>query len=246
VGERAVAPGPDVVLGVEGLSSGYGEVQVVWGVTFEVRQGEVVAFVGSNGAGKSTTLKAIAGLLPSLGGRISLLGAPIETAAYDERVRRGIALVPEGRGLFPGLTVEENLRMGAYLRRDRAEIAVGLAQVYDFFPRLKERCRQLAGTLSGGEQQMCAIGRGLMSRPRVLMIDELSLGLAPVIVDALIEILQRVRAEGVEILLVEQDVATALSLADRAYVLEVGRVVLEGRSRELLENPRVQRAYLGV
>ena len=244
--ELRESPIRDPVLRVERLCGGYGEVQVIWDVGFEVRAGEIVAFVGSNGAGKSTTLKVVAGVLPSSAAKVTLLGESVESLRYDERVRRGLALIPEGRGLFQGLTVEENLTMGAYLRRDRQAIAADLAKVYSFFPRLKERRRQLAGTLSGGEQQMCAISRGLMSRPRVLMIDELSLGLAPVVVDALIDILRQIRAGGVEILLVEQDVTTALSLADRGYVFEVGRVILEGTSKELLDTPRVQRAYLGV
>ena len=234
------------VLDVDGLTGGYSEVQVIWDISFAVCPAEIVAFVGSNGAGKTTTLKTVAGLLAPVSGQIRLLGTPVDELAYHERVRQGIALIPEGRGLFPGLTVEENLRMGAYLRRRRAEIDQNLERVYAFFPRLKERRGQLAGTLSGGEQQMCAIGRGLMSRPRILMIDELSLGLAPIVVDTLIDILRQIRAEGVELLVVEQDVSTALSLADRAYVLEVGRVVLEGKSKELLENPRIQRAYLGL
>jgi branched-chain amino acid transport system ATP-binding protein len=239
-------PASVAVLRVEFLTGGYGDVQVIWNITFEVNPGEIVAFVGSNGAGKTTTLKTVAGLLAPSNGQIHLLGTAVHELAYHERVRRGIALIPEGRGLFQGLTVEENLRMGAYLRTRRVEIRQDLERVYAFFPRLRERRGQLAGTLSGGEQQMCAIGRGLMSRPRILLIDELSLGLAPVIVDTLIDILRQIRAEGVEILLVEQDVSTALSLADRGYVLEVGHVVLEGKSKELLESPRVQQAYLGL
>jgi ABC-type branched-subunit amino acid transport system ATPase component len=236
----------DVVLAVEGLSAGYGDVQVIWDVSFEVRRGEIVAFVGSNGAGKSTTLKTVVGVVPVMSGELALLGAPITTWPYYRRVAGGISLVSEGRALFAGLTIEENLRMGAYLRRDAATIRRDLDRVYEFFPRLAERRRQLAGTLSGGEQQMCAIGRGLMSRPRVLMIDELSLGLAPVVVDVLVHIVRRIRAEGVAVLLVEQDIATALSLADRGYVLDVGRIVLQGSSAQLLSDPQVRRAYLGV
>jgi branched-chain amino acid transport system ATP-binding protein len=236
----------EAVLRVEGLSAGYGDVQVVWDVSFEIRRGEIVAFVGSNGAGKSTTLKAIAGVVPAMAGRLTLLGAPFAEWPYYRRVAAGISLVAEGRALFAGLTIEENLRMGAYLRRDPVAIAADLARVYEFFPRLAERRTQLAGTLSGGEQQMCAIGRGLMSRPRVLMIDELSLGLAPVVVDGLVDIVRKIRGEGVEILLVEQDVATALTLADRGYVLDVGRVVLEGPAARLLADPDVKRAYLGL
>jgi branched-chain amino acid transport system ATP-binding protein len=236
----------DVVLAVEGLCAGYGDVQVVWDATFEVRQGEIVAFIGSNGAGKSTTLRTVAGVVPAMKGQLALLGTPVTAWPYYRRVAAGLSLVSEGRALFTGLTIEENLRMGAYLRRDAAAIRADLDRVYEFFPRLAERSQQLAGTLSGGEQQMCAIGRGLMSRPRVLMIDELSLGLAPVIVDALVDIVRKIRAEGVAILLVEQDIATALSLADRGYVLDVGRIVLQGTSAQLLSDSQVKRAYLGI
>ncbi len=234
------------VLSVDRLSSGYDDVPVLWDVSFEVRPGEIIALVGANGAGKSTALKAIAGLLAPTKGRIQLCGRAIEHSPYYDRVARGLSLIPEGRGMFQGLSVEENLRMGAYLQHDRRAMASDLERVYTFFPKLRERRHQLAGTLSGGEQQMCAIGRGLMSRPRLLMIDELSLGLAPIIVDTLVDILREIRAGGLEILLVEQDLNTALSLADRGYVLEVGRIVLEGRGKDLLDNPQVQRAYLGM
>jgi branched-chain amino acid transport system ATP-binding protein len=237
---------PDCVLRVDGLSSGYDDVPVLWDVSLEVRPGEIIALVGANGAGKSTMLKAIAGLIATTNGGIRLCGNSIEARPYYERVAGGLSLIPEGRGMFQGLSVEENLRMGAYLQRDRRAVGSDLDRVYAFFPKLRDRRRQLAGTLSGGEQQMCAIGRGLMSRPRLLMIDELSLGLAPVIVDSLVDILREIRTDGLEMLLVEQDLNTALGLADRGYVLEVGRVVLEGRSKDLLDNPKVQRAYLGM
>jgi branched-chain amino acid transport system ATP-binding protein len=231
---------------VDGLAARYGEMPVLWGISLHVSPGEMVALVGANGAGKSTTLKVIAGLHPMVSGEVRFLGRPTGEMPYYERVQAGMSLVPEGRGLFPGLTVSENLRIGAYVRWSTPGVDADLERMYGLFPRLRERRTQLAGTLSGGEQQMCAIARGLMARPRLLMIDELSLGLAPVAVDALLESLRSIVADGVAILLVEQDVGTALDVASRGYVLELGSIVMEGTAKALLENPKVQKAYLGL
>ncbi len=232
------------MLSVEGLEAGYGDVQVLWGVSLRVERGEVVALLGSNGAGKTTTLRAISGLLRPTSGRITFDGVDITGKPAHEIVRLGVSMVPEGRRLFPKMTVYENLRMGAYLVggdvRDRLEM------VYSLFPILRERRDQLAGTLSGGEQQMLAIGRGLMSSPRLLMLDEPSLGLAPKIVQEVLRAVQQIREEGVTVLLVEQNVQQALSIADRGYVIETGRIVLEGTGGELLENEHVKTAYLGL
>jgi len=232
------------MLSVEGLEAGYGDVQVLWGVSLRVERGEVVALLGSNGAGKTTTLRAISGLLRPTSGRITFDGVDITGKPAHEIVRLGVSMVPEGRRLFPKMTVYENLRMGAYLVggdvRDRFEM------VYSLFPILRERRDQLAGTLSGGEQQMLAIGRGLMSSPRLLMLDEPSLGLAPKIVHEVLRAVQQIREEGVTVLLVEQNVQQALSIADRGYVIETGRIVLEGTGGELLENEHVKTAYLGL
>ena len=234
------------VLAVDALHSGYGGVQVLWDVNLEVRRGEVVALVGSNGAGKTTLLSTISGLLRPRAGRIVFDGQPIAGVDARRIVELGIAHVPEGRRLFSALTVRDNLLMGAYRRKDRDQVAADLEHVLSLFPRLKERLTTLGGSLSGGEQQMVAIGRGLMSRPRLLMIDELSLGLAPVIIERLVEILERVNREGTTVLIVEQDVLTALEQASRGYVLETGQVTLAGPARDLLADERVKRAYLGL
>ncbi len=233
------------MLKVHEVSAGYGEVQVLWGVDLEVKRGEIVTLVGSNGAGKTTLLKALSGLILPTSGEILFEDHPVTSSPPDERVRLGIAHVPEGRRLFAGMTVEENLRLGAYLRRDE-EVSLDLERVFRLFPELKARRRSLAGTLSGGEQQMCALGRALMSRPKLLLIDELSLGLAPVVVDRLLEAIHRIRAGGTTLLIVEQDVQTALEHADRAYVLENGKIVLEGEAADLLDDARVRSAYLGL
>jgi len=233
------------MLKVHELSAGYGEVQVLWGVDLEVKRGEIVTLVGSNGAGKTTLLKALSGLILPTSGEILFEDHSVTSSPPDERVRLGIAHVPEGRRLFAGMTVEENLRIGAYLRRDK-EVSLDLERVFRLFPELKARRRSLAGTLSGGEQQMCALGRALMSRPKLLLIDELSLGLAPVVVDRLLEAIHRIRAGGTTLLIVEQDVQTALEHADRAYVLENGRIVLEGEAGDLLDDARIRNAYLGL
>ena len=230
------------MLEVRGLEAGYGPVQVLWEVELDVGEGEIVALVGSNGAGKTTLLRAISGLISPTGGELRFDGRSLVRLPPEQIVELGIAHVPEGRRLFPGLTVRENLLAGAYASRGVADIdrAVGL------FPRLGERLTQVAGSLSGGEQQMCAIARGLMSRPKLLMIDELSLGLAPKLVEDILERLEAVAEEGTALLVVEQDVDAALRIAARGYVLENGRIVASGPSRELLEDPRVREAYLGV
>jgi branched-chain amino acid transport system ATP-binding protein len=230
------------MLHVERLSAGYGPVQVLWDVDLEVGEREIVALVGSNGAGKTTLLRAISGLIRPSGGEVRFEDQPLRGLRPEQIVARGIAHVPEGRHLFQGLTVRENLMAGAYARRDGAE----LDEVLELFPRLGERMSQVAGSLSGGEQQMCAIARGLMSRPKLLMIDELSLGLAPKLVDQIIDRLEVVAEGGTALLVVEQDVDAALRISTRGYVLETGRIAASGSSAELSEDPRVREAYLGV
>ncbi len=231
------------LLRLASVEAGYRDLVAVREVSLEVRASEVVALIGGNGAGKTTTLRAITGLLPLRGGRVELEGERIDGRTPSEVVARGIAHVPEGRQLFPTMSVRENLELGA---RDRAARPRRLEQVYALFPRLRERERQLAGTLSGGEQQMCAIGRGLMARPRLLLLDEPSLGLAPVTVRLIFENLKAINDAGTTILLVEQNVARALALAHRAYVIENGRIVLEGPREALQQNPHVKQAYLGL
>jgi branched-chain amino acid transport system ATP-binding protein len=230
------------MLRVEGLSAGYGSVEVLWEVELEVGEDEIVALVGSNGAGKTTLLRAVSGLIPASAGEVRFADEPISGLRPEQIVTRGVAHVPEGRHLFQGLTVRENLLAGGYALRGGAE----LERAVELFPRLGERLGQLAGSLSGGEQQMCAIARGLMSRPKLLMIDELSLGLAPKLVDQIFEQLEAVAAEGTALLVVEQDVDAALRIAQRGYVLETGRIAGSGSSEELLEDPCVREAYLGV
>jgi ABC-type branched-subunit amino acid transport system ATPase component len=233
------------LLRVAGLVAGYGAGPVVQGVDLEVRSGEIVALVGANGAGKSTLLGVLSGLVAPRSGSFSLRGRELAGARPEAIVRAGIVHVPQGRRLFADLTVRKNLLLGAYLRRD-AEVNADLERVTRLFPELSDKLHRVAGTLSGGEQQMVAIGRGLMSRPKLLMLDELSLGLAPVVVDRLLAAIREVNAGGVAMLLVEQDVAIALETAHRGYVLETGRVALSGAAGELMENPEVRRAYLGV
>ena len=232
-------------LTVDGLSAAYGDTQVLWDVSIAVAPGEVVALIGSNGAGKSTFLGAISGLVDVRGGSVRFGSADITGLKPDRVVTAGVIQVPQGRRLFSSLTVEENLLMGAYLRHDN-EVHADVERILKLLPRIRERYDFLAGKLSGGEQQQVAIARALMARPKILLIDEMSLGLAPVLVDQLLEILQEIRAQGVSILMVEQDVQTALEFSERAYVLETGRITLQGPSEQLLDDPQVKKAYLGV
>jgi branched-chain amino acid transport system ATP-binding protein len=234
------------VLQVRSIAVRYGRVPAVHDVSLAVGPSQIVAVVGANGAGKSTTLRAIAGLNRIAAGEILLDGKPVHGIPAHRRVKLGLALVPEGRHLFPKLSVERNLELGAYTRGDRREVAESLARIYETFPVLKERRAQLAGTLSGGEQQMVAIGRGLMSRPRLLMLDEPSWGLAPRLVDRIFETVALVRSQGVSVLLVEQNVQRALAVAEHAYVIQTGRTVAEGPGAELLGSELVRRAYLGL
>ena len=234
------------LLSVQDLSAGYGAVPVLKRVSMQVQRAEMVALVGSNGAGKTTLLRVLSGLLHGTSGQVRFQGQDISRLKPDRIFGLGLVQVPEGRQLFGRMTVKDNLLMGAYRRHDKPAIRHDLDHVYTLFPRLAERRRQLAGSMSGGEQQMCAMARALMAAPVLMMIDEMSLGLAPVIVQQLMEILAEIRKAGVTVLLVEQDVQVALSGADRAYVLETGEVVLSGTARELIDDPAVQRAYLGV
>ncbi len=230
---------------LENIEAAYGDVQVLWGVSIDVEPGEIVCLVGSNGAGKSTTLRLISGLVPPKAGRLIFEGKNLTGAGSDQMLAAGVAQVPEGRRLFKGMSVRNNLLMGAYLRRD-AEVKADLERVYDIFPILDDRQKQDAGTLSGGEQQMCAIGRGIMSRPSLLMIDEMSLGLAPVAVEKLGEALTQINRAGISVLLVEQDVMTAFELARRGFVLESGRITTKGLSKNLADDPIVREAYMGI
>ena len=230
---------------VKELSAGYGDTRILWDVSLEIGEGEIVALIGSNGAGKSTLLGAISGLVDVWSGSVRFGDRELVALPPDRIVDAGVVQVPQARRLFGSLSVRENLLMGAYLRTDR-EIEADLERVLELLPRLRERYHFLAGRLSGGEQQMAAIARGLMARPKMLLIDEMSLGLAPLLVDQLLEILQHINASGVAILMVEQDVQTALEFAQRAYVLETGRITLSGPARALLDDPNVKKAYLGV
>jgi branched-chain amino acid transport system ATP-binding protein len=233
------------LLEVKGLEVTYGGIRAVKGIDLEVAEGELVTLIGANGAGKTTTLKALAGLIRPAAGRIHYNGRDITARPAFELVRQGLALVPEGRGVFGRLTVEENLEMGAYSRRDRPRIAADLDRVYGLLPRLAERRRQHGGTLSGGEQQMLAIGRALMSRPRMLLLDEPSMGLAPQMVQKIFETIRTIAAEGVTLLLVEQNAKLALETCHRGYVMESGLIALADGSPDLLANPQVRQAYLG-
>jgi branched-chain amino acid transport system ATP-binding protein len=233
------------MLKVDQLSAHYGGIHALQGIALEVPDGAIVSLIGANGAGKSTTLKAIVGLVKASGGSVSWNGERLTGRPTKDIVSRGVCLVPEGRRVFPNLTVDENLTLGAYSRSDRAGIAADRRKVFGLFPRLEERARQKAGTLSGGEQQMLAVGRALMTRPKLLMMDEPSLGLAPLVVRDIFRIVRTINAEGVTVLLVEQNAKAALEIADRAYVLETGRITLSGTGQELLADDRVRRAYLG-
>ncbi len=234
------------MLQVENLNVYYGAIHALQGITFNVEQGEIVTLIGANGAGKSTTLRTISGLLRSRTGSIHLNGQDISTLAAEKVVQLGMSHVPEGRKIFAPLSVRENLTMGAYTRSDQAEISETLERVYRSFPRLKERATQYGGTLSGGEQQMLAMGRGLMSRPSLLLLDEPSMGLSPILVEEIFRIIVEINKEGTSILLVEQNAQMALSIASRAYVLETGRIVLSGPAKEIANNSQVKAAYLGI
>ena len=234
------------LLVAEGLEVSYGSTQVLWGVSFSVARGKVTCMIGSNGAGKTTSLNTVAGILRTKKGRLLLNGENITSLSTRERVRRHISLVPEGRQLWPGMSVEENLLMGCFLRQFRPKAHPGLERIYALFPRLKERRHQMAGTLSGGEQQMCAIGRGLMSEPQLLMLDEPSLGLAPKLVDEIFEFITNIAQQGVTILLVGQNINYTLQISHYGYVMETGRITLEGPTEMLMNNEFVRRAYLGI
>ena len=233
------------LLKITGLQVAYGGIKAVKGVDLHVNEGELVTLIGSNGAGKTTTMKAITGSLPPATGDIEYLGKSIKGKGAWDLVRDGLAMVPEGRGVFARMTIIENLQMGAYIRNDKAEIAADMEKMFTIFPRLRERKDQLAGTMSGGEQQMLAMGRALMSRPKVLLLDEPSMGLSPIMVDKIFEVVRDVSAQGVTILLVEQNASRALGIADRGYVMESGIVTMNGDAKDLLNDPRVRAAYLG-
>lgn len=233
------------MLVVNDVHTYYGNIHALKGISLTVDQGKIVALIGANGAGKTTTLNTICGLLKPRSGTIQLEGRDIHTVPAHDIAGLGVAQAPEGRRIFARLTVRENLEMGAYTRKDKEGIARSMERVFASFPRLQERLSQRGGTLSGGEQQMLAMGRGLMAEPKLLLLDEPSMGLAPILVEEIFDIIEEINKRGVSILLVEQNAAMALSIADRAYVLETGRVVLEGPAQEVFENPDVQRAYLG-
>jgi branched-chain amino acid transport system ATP-binding protein len=235
-----------MLLEIDNITLLYGRIQALHGISVGVEQGEIVALIGANGAGKSTTMRAVSGLRPIAGGHIRFNGEDITKLRADLRTVRGISQAPEGRGIFPGMSVLENLEMGAYTRRDSAAIKSDLDRVYGLFPRLKERYKQVGGTLSGGEQQMLTIGRALMARPKLLLLDEPSMGLAPMLIQQIFSIITEINAQGTTILLVEQNAQQALSRAHRAYVLETGRIVKTGTGAELLHDPAVKDAYLGV
>jgi branched-chain amino acid transport system ATP-binding protein len=235
-----------MLLRLENISVSYGRIEAVHGISLTVNEGEVVALIGANGAGKTTTMRAISGIRSLSTGRIEFAGQNITRLRADLRVIRGLCQAPEGRQIFPGMTVLENLDMGAYTRRDRAGVAADLDRVFGLFPRLAERRKQPGGTLSGGEQQMLAIGRALMSRPKLLLLDEPSMGLAPMLIQQIFTIIEEINAQGTTVLVVEQNAQQALSRAHRAYVLETGRIVKEGTGEELLHDPAVKEAYLGV
>lgn len=234
------------MLEVENIHSYYGHIHALKGITLAVEKGEIVTLIGGNGAGKSTTLRTITGTVKAREGHIRLEGEDLAPYKAHQIVKRGVAMVPEGRRIFARLTVAENLEMGAFIRKDQKEVALDLGRVFQLFPRLKERRTQIAGTLSGGEQQMLATARALMARPRILLMDEPSMGLAPVLVESIFETIQRINKEGTTILLVEQNALMALSIANRGYVLQTGEIVLQDTAANLNKNPMVQKAYLGM
>ncbi|MFN5158535.1 MAG: ABC transporter ATP-binding protein [Betaproteobacteria bacterium] len=235
----------EALLKVSGLKVAYGGIQAVKGVSFEVHQGELVSLIGANGAGKTTTLKAVTGTLPASDGEIHYLGKPVRGQGAWDLVAQGLVMVPEGRGVFARMTIVENLQMGAFVRNDKDGIAADIERVFGIFPRLKERAAQLAGTMSGGEQQMLAMGRALMAQPKVLLLDEPSMGLSPIMVDKIFEVVADIHARGTTVLLVEQNASRALGLADRGYVMESGEITMTGEAKALLADPKVRAAYLG-
>ena len=235
----------DTLLKVKGLKVAYGGIQAVKGVDMEVREGELVSLIGSNGAGKTTTMKAITGTLAVQAGDIEYLGRSIQGQGPWDLVKQGLAMVPEGRGVFTRMTITENLQMGAFIRSDTAAIADDIEKMFALFPRLRERKDQLAGTMSGGEQQMLAMARALMSRPRVLLLDEPSMGLSPIMVDKIFEVVRDVYAQGMTVVLVEQNASRALAMADRGYVMDSGRITMNGPGQQLLDDPTERAAYLG-
>ena len=241
----APAHAGNTMLKVSGLRVAYGAIQAVKGISFEVREGELVSLIGANGAGKTTTLKAITGTQPAAAGEIEFLGRNIKGQGPWDLVRQGLVMVPEGRGTFTRMTITENLQMGAFVRDDDKEIAVDIDKVFAIFPRLKERRNQLAGTMSGGEQQMLAMGRALMAKPKVLLMDEPSMGLSPIMVDKIFEVVNDIHQQGTTVLLVEQNASRALQLASRGYVMDSGEVTMSGEAKALLNDPRVRAAYLG-
>ncbi len=235
----------NTLLKVTGLKVAYGGIQAVKGVSFEVFEGELVSLIGANGAGKTTTLKAITGIQPSAGGDIEYLGKSIKGQGPWDLVKQGLVMVPEGRGTFTRMTITENLQMGAFIRTDNAQIELDIEKVFGIFPRLKERRNQLAGTMSGGEQQMLAMGRALMAQPKVLLLDEPSMGLSPIMVDKIFEVVNDIHQRGTTVLLVEQNASRALQLASRGYVMDSGEVTMSGDAKQLLNDPKVRAAYLG-
>ncbi|CAM5795220.1 ABC transporter ATP-binding protein [Rhizobacter fulvus] len=235
----------NTLLKVTGLKVAYGGIQAVKGVTFEVQEGELVSLIGANGAGKTTTLKAVTGIQPSVGGDIEYLGKSIKGQGPWDLVKQGLVMVPEGRGTFTRMTITENLQMGAFIRNDNKQIEADIDKVFAIFPRLKERRNQLAGTMSGGEQQMLAMGRALMAQPKVLLLDEPSMGLSPIMVDKIFEVVNDIHQRGTTVLLVEQNASRALQLASRGYVMDSGEVTMNGDAKQLLNDPKVRAAYLG-
>ncbi|UDF33483.1 UNVERIFIED_ORG: ABC transporter ATP-binding protein [Shinella sp. XGS7] len=240
-----MADNKEILLKVSGLKVAYGGIQAVKGVDFEVRRGELVSLIGANGAGKTTTLKAVTGLQPVAAGEIHFMGKPLKGQGAWDLVKQGLVMVPEGRGTFTRMTITENLLMGAYIRDDQAQIEADIERIFGIFPRLKERQSQRGGTMSGGEQQMLAIGRALMARPKLLLLDEPSMGLSPIMVDKIFEVVNDIHSQGVTVLLVEQNASRALQLANRGYVMESGLITMTGEGKTLLNDPKVRAAYLG-